>query len=420
MDKLIIKGSKPLIGEVSISGAKNAVLPMLCASVMASTPSVTINNVPHLHDVTTTLRLLSQMGVSTTMDEMMSITLDPSTITNYYAPYDLVKTMRASILVLGPLLAKYGQAKVSLPGGCAIGSRPVEMHLHALEQMGAVISIENGYISASCESLFGSDISFPKITVTGTENILMASSLAKGRTKIMNAAMEPEVVDLANFLIKMGARIEGHGTDTIIIDGVNELKGTSYSALPDRIETGTFLVAAAITGGKVKINNAIPSHVESIIEILSESGADISFTDTSISIDMQGKRPKPLNIQTGPYPSFPTDMQAQLTALSTIASGTSVIKENIFENRFMHVQEMSRMGADIVLDKNSAIIQGKENLIGAQVMATDLRASASLILAGLAANGTTEVERIYHIDRGYDCIEEKLQQLGADILRVPM
>ncbi len=420
MDKLIIKGSKPLIGEVSISGAKNAVLPMLCASVMASTPSVTINNVPHLHDVTTTLRLLSQMGVSTTMDETMSITLDPSTITNYYAPYDLVKTMRASILVLGPLLAKYGQAKVSLPGGCAIGSRPVEMHLHALEQMGAVISIENGYISASCESLFGSDISFPKITVTGTENILMASSLAKGRTKIMNAAMEPEVVDLANFLIKMGARIEGHGTDTIIIDGVNELKGTSYSALPDRIETGTFLVAAAITGGKVKINNAIPSHVESIIEILSESGADISFTDTSISIDMQGKRPKPLNIQTGPYPSFPTDMQAQLTALSTIASGTSVIKENIFENRFMHVQEMSRMGADIVLDKNSAIIQGKENLIGAQVMATDLRASASLILAGLAANGTTEVERIYHIDRGYDCIEEKLQQLGADILRVPM
>tara|TARA_B100000965_G_scaffold312939_2_gene272811 strand:- start:1123 stop:2385 length:1263 start_codon:yes stop_codon:yes gene_type:complete len=420
MDKLIIKGSKPLIGEVSISGAKNAVLPMLCASVMANNSAVTINNVPHLHDVTTTLRLLSQMGVSTTMDEMMSVTLDPSTIDNFYAPYDLVKTMRASILVLGPLLAKFGNAKVSLPGGCAIGSRPVEMHLQALEEMGANISIENGYISANCDVLIGANISFPKTTVTGTENILMASTLAKGRTKIMNAAMEPEVVDLANFLIKMGAKIKGHGTETIVIEGVGELKGTSYSALPDRIETGTFLVAAAITGGKIKIKNAIPSHVGSIIELLKEAGASILSTENSISIDMQGKRPKPVNIETGPYPLFPTDMQAQLTALSTIATGVSIIKENIFENRFMHVQEMSRMGADITLEKNSAIVQGKDSLVGAQVMATDLRASASLILAGLAANGTTEVERIYHIDRGYDCIEEKLQQLGADILRVPM
>ena len=420
MDKLIIKGSKPLIGEVSISGAKNAVLPMLCASVMASNSAVTINNLPHLHDVTTTLRLLSQMGVSTTMDEMMSVTLDPSTINNFYAPYDLVKTMRASILVLGPLLAKFGIAKVSLPGGCAIGSRPVEMHLQALEEMGADISIENGYISANCDVLIGANISFPKTTVTGTENILMASTLAKGRTKIMNAAMEPEVVDLANFLIKMGAKIKGHGTETIVIEGVGELKGTSYSALPDRIETGTFLVAAAITGGKIKIKNAIPSHVGSIIELLKEAGASILSTENSISIDMQGKRPKPVNIETGPYPLFPTDMQAQLTALSTIATGVSIIKENIFENRFMHVQEMSRMGADITLEKNSAIVQGKDSLVGAQVMATDLRASASLILAGLAANGTTEVERIYHIDRGYDCIEEKLQQLGADILRVPM
>ncbi len=420
MDKLIIKGSKPLIGEVSISGAKNAVLPMLCASVMASNSAVTINNVPHLHDVTTTLRLLSQMGVSTTMDEMMSVTLDPSTINNFYAPYDLVKTMRASILVLGPLLAKFGIAKVSLPGGCAIGSRPVEMHLQALEEMGADISIENGYISANCDVLIGANISFPKTTVTGTENILMASTLAKGRTKIMNAAMEPEVVDLANFLIKMGAKIKGHGTETIVIEGVGELKGTSYNALPDRIETGTFLVAAAITGGKIKIKNAIPSHVGSIIELLKEAGASILSSENSISIDMQGKRPKPVNIETGPYPLFPTDMQAQLTALSTIATGVSIIKENIFENRFMHVQEMSRMGADITLEKNSAIVQGKDSLVGAQVMATDLRASASLILAGLAANGTTEVERIYHIDRGYDCIEEKLQQLGADILRVPM
>ncbi|CAI8358820.1 MAG: UDP-N-acetylglucosamine 1-carboxyvinyltransferase [Gammaproteobacteria bacterium] len=420
MDKLIINGMVPLNGEVSVSGAKNAVLPMLCASVMASNTCVTLKNIPHLHDVTTTVRLLRQMGVSVTLDDRMNIELDPSTIKNYYAPYDLVKTMRSSILVLGPLLAKFGNAKVSLPGGCAIGSRPVEMHLDALEKMGAKINIQNGYISAKSQKLVGSNIIFPKTTVTGTENILMASTLADGKTVISNAAREPEVVDLANFLNQMGASIRGHGTDTIEITGVRELKGISYSALPDRIETGTFLVAAAITGGKIVVKNTISSHVDIIIQKLKQAGAEISTTSTTITLDMKGKRPKPVNIETGAYPLFPTDMQAQLTALNTLADGTSVIKENIFENRFMHVQEMTRMGADIRLEQNCAIISGIDELIGASVMATDLRASASLILVGLAANGTTEIERIYHIDRGYDCIEEKLRQLGADISRVPM
>ena len=420
MDKLIINGMIPLNGEVSVSGAKNAVLPMLCASVMASNTCVTLKNIPHLHDVTTTVRLLRQMGVSITLDDKMNIELDPSTIKNYYAPYDLVKTMRSSILVLGPLLAKFGNAKVSLPGGCAIGSRPVEMHLDALEKMGAKINIQNGYISAKSQKLVGSNIIFPKTTVTGTENILMASTLADGKTVISNAAREPEVVDLANFLNQMGASIRGHGTDTIEITGVRELKGISYSALPDRIETGTFLVAAAITGGKIVVKNTISSHVDIIIQKLKQAGAEISTTSSTITLDMKGKRPRPVNIETGAYPLFPTDMQAQLTALNTVADGTSVIKENIFENRFMHVQEMTRMGADIKLEQNCAIISGIDELIGASVMATDLRASASLILVGLAANGTTEIERIYHIDRGYDCIEEKLRQLGADISRVPM
>ena len=420
MDKLIINGMIPLNGEVSVSGAKNAVLPMLCASVMASNTCVTLKNIPHLHDVTTTVRLLRQMGVSITLDDKMNIELDPSTIKNYYAPYDLVKTMRSSILVLGPLLAKFGNAKVSLPGGCAIGSRPVEMHLDALEKMGAKINIQNGYISAKSQKLVGSNIIFPKTTVTGTENILMASTLADGKTVISNAAREPEVVDLANFLNQMGASIRGHGTDTIEITGVRELKGISYSALPDRIETGTFLVAAAITGGKIVVKNTISSHVDIIIQKLKQAGAEISTTSSTITLDMKGKRPRPVNIETGAYPLFPTDMQAQLTALNTVADGTSVIKENIFENRFMHVQEMTRMGADIKLEQNCAIISGIDELIGASVMATDLRASASLILVGLAASGTTEIERIYHIDRGYDCIEEKLRQLGADISRVPM
>ena len=420
MDKLIIKGGVPLNGEVSVSGAKNAVLPMLCASVMASDTCVTLKNIPHLHDVTTTVRLLRQMGVSVTLDDNMNIELDPSTINNFYAPYDLVKTMRSSILVLGPLLTKFGNAKVSLPGGCAIGTRPVEMHLDALSQMGASISIDNGYITASSKRLVGSEIRFLKTTVTGTENILMASTLAQGKTIISNAAREPEVVDLANFLNKMGASITGHGTDIIEINGVETLSGVSYTALPDRIETGTFLVAAAITGGHITVKNTISSHVRTIIDKLKDSGAHILTTETSVTLDMKGKRPMPVDIETGPYPLFPTDMQAQLTALNTVANGTSIIKENIFENRFMHVQEMTRMGADIRLEKNCAIISGIEELVGASVMATDLRASASLILAGLIASGTTEIERIYHIDRGYDCIEEKLRQLGANIDRVPM
>ena len=420
MDKLIINRTLPIDGEVSISGAKNAVLPMICASVMVSKNSVKIRNVPHLHDVTTTLRLLTQMGVTTTMDEQMSISLDASTINNSFAPYDLVKTMRASILVLGPLLAKFGEAKVSLPGGCAIGTRPVSLHIEALEKMGAVIEIENGYISAKCNKLQGTCVEFPKTTVTGTENILMASTLARGKTLIKNAAMEPEVIDLANFLIKMGAKISGHGTSTIEIEGVENLEGISYSALPDRIETGTFLVAAAITGGRIIVKQAISSHLEAVLKKLQQSGAEIHFTESEIHLDMKGKRPKAIDIDTGPYPQFPTDMQAQLTALNAIAEGTSIIRENINENRFMHVQEMTRMGADIRLEQNCAIISGSNKLKGAPVMATDLRASASLILVGLAAEGITEIERIYHIDRGYDCIEEKLRQLGANISRVPM
>ena len=420
MDKLIINGNKPLSGEVSVSGAKNAVLPMLCASVMASDRCVTLKNIPHLHDVTTTVRLLRQMGVSVTLDDNMDIQLDPSTIKNFYAPYDLVKTMRSSILVLGPLLARYGQAKVSLPGGCAIGTRPVEMHLEALAKMGASIEIEHGYISASVDKLIGAHINFPKSTVTGTENILMASTLAYGETIITNAAKEPEVVDLANFLNSMGASISGHGSDTIKIQGIDKLSGVSYTALPDRIETGTFLVAAAITGGKITVKNTIPEHVETIIQKLREAGAEVAHSESSISLDMKGNRPKPVSIETGAYPLFPTDMQAQITALNTIADGTSIIKENIFENRFMHVQEMTRMGADIRLEQNCAIISGVSKLVGAPVMATDLRASASLILVGLVAEGVTEIERIYHIDRGYDCIEEKLRQLGANITREPM
>ena len=420
MDKLIINGMVPLKGEVSVSGAKNAVLPMLCASVMASNTNVILKNIPHLHDVTTTVRLLRQMGVSVTLDDNMDIHLDPTTIKNFYAPYDLVKTMRSSILVLGPLLTKYGQAEVSLPGGCAIGTRPVEMHLDALSKMGASIKIEHGYIRAKAPKLVGTSINFPKSTVTGTENILMASTLAEGETIITNAAREPEVVDLANFLNQMGASISGHGTETIKIQGVKNLQGVSYTALPDRIETGTFLVAAAITGGKITIKNTISEHVDTIIEKLREAGAEITATDDSISLDMKGRRPKPVNIETGAYPLFPTDMQAQITALNTIANGTSTIKENIFENRFMHVQEMTRMGADIRLEHNCAIISGITKLVGAPVMATDLRASASLILVGLAAEGVTEIERIYHIDRGYDCIEEKLRQLGANIIREPM
>ena len=419
MDKLLIQGGQSLSGSVKISGAKNSVLPMLCASVMPSNGVVELENVPHLQDVTTTTRLLTQMGVSVSMDEFMNISLDPSAINNFYAPYDLVKTMRSSILVLGPLLARFGEAKVSLPGGCAIGLRPVDMHLKALEKMGAEIKVERGYITAQSKRLKGANITFDKKSVTGTENIIMAASLAKGLTKINNAANEPEISDLCLFLNKMGAKISGHGTDVIEINGVDALKGTKHQPLPDRIEAGTFMIAAAITRGDVEINNIVPEHSNAVIEKLIEAGAEITSTNNSIRVKMR-QRPKAVNIETNAYPYFPTDMQAQMTALNSLAKGESFVRENIFENRFMHVQELERMGASIKVNDNTATISGTKKLLAAPVMATDLRASASLILAGLAAEGTTEIARIYHIDRGYDCIEEKLQLIGARISRKPM
>ena len=419
MDKLLIQGGQSLSGSVKISGAKNSVLPMLCASVMPATGVVQLENVPHLQDVTTTTRLLTQMGVSVTMDEFMNISLDPSAIDNFYAPYDLVKTMRSSILVLGPLLSRFGEAKVSLPGGCAIGLRPVDMHLKALKKMGAEIKVERGYITAQSKRLKGANITFEKKTVTGTENIIMAASLAKGLTKINNAANEPEISDLCLFLNKMGAKISGHGTDMIEIDGVEVLRGTIHKPLPDRIEAGTFMIAAAITRGDVEINNIVPNHSFAVIEKLIEAGAEITSNDNSIRVKMR-QRPKAVDIETNAYPYFPTDMQAQMTALNAVAKGDSYVRENIFENRFMHVQELERMGASIKVDDNTATISGTKKLFAAPVMATDLRASASLILAGLAAEGTTEIARVYHIDRGYDCIEEKLQLIGARISRKPM
>ena len=419
MDKLLIQGGQSLSGSVKISGAKNSVLPMLCASVMPATGVVQLENVPHLQDVTTTTRLLTQMGVSVTMDEFMNISLDPSAIDNFYAPYDLVKTMRSSILVLGPLLSRFGEAKVSLPGGCAIGLRPVDMHLKALKKMGAEIKVERGYITARSKRLIGANITFEKKTVTGTENIIMAASLAKGQTKISNAANEPEISDLCLFLNKMGAKISGYGTDMIEIDGVDTLRGTKHKPLPDRIEAGTFMIAAAITRGDVEINNIVPNHSFAVIEKLIEAGAEITSNDNSIRVKMR-QRPKAVDIETNAYPFFPTDMQAQMTALNAVAKGDSYVRENIFENRFMHVQELERMGASINVNDNTAKISGIKKLLAAPVMATDLRASASLILAGLAAEGTTEIARVYHIDRGYDCIEEKLQLIGARISRKPM
>jgi UDP-N-acetylglucosamine 1-carboxyvinyltransferase len=386
---------------------------------MSSDGAVELENVPHLQDVTTTTRLLTQMGVSVTMDEFMNISLDSSTIHNFYAPYELVKTMRSSILVLGPLLTRFGEAKVSLPGGCAIGLRPVDMHIKALEKMGAEIKVERGYITAQSARLKGTNIIFDKKSVTGTENIIMAASLAKGQTKIDNAASEPEISDLCIFLNKMGAEISGYGTDSIQIDGVDALRGTKHKPLPDRIEAGTFMVAASITRGDIEINNIVPGHCKAVIEKLIEAGADITSAKNSVRVKMR-KRPNAVNIETNAYPYFPTDMQAQITALNTIAKGESFVKENIFENRFMHVQELERMGASIKVNDNTATINGMEKLLAAPVMATDLRASASLILAGLAAEGTTEIGRVYHIDRGYDCIEEKLQLIGARISRKPM
>jgi len=381
---------------------------------------VRVGNVPHLHDITTTLELLGRMGVTLTVDERSGVVIDPTTLTDTEAAYDLVKTMRASILVLGPLLAKFGKADVSLPGGCAIGSRPVDLHLRGLEQMGADIKVENGYIRATNGGgLKGAHILMDQITVTGTENLMMAATLAEGTTVIENAAREPEVVDLANYLNKMGAKIRGMGTATIEIEGVQSLHGTEYNILPDRIETGTYLVAAAITRGSIKLKDTDANELESVLLKLEEAGADIEVGEDWISLDMHGKRPKAVNIRTAPYPAFPTDMQAQFTALNSIAEGQATIVETVFENRFMHVQEMQRMGADLQIEGNTVLCKGTEGLTAAPVMATDLRASACLVLAALVADGSTTVERIYHIDRGYECIEEKLQQLGAKIRRVP-
>jgi UDP-N-acetylglucosamine 1-carboxyvinyltransferase len=419
MDKLIINGGVALDGEIRISGAKNAALPILMGALLADSP-VRIGNVPHLHDITTTLELLGRMGVTLTVDERSGVVIDPTTLTDTEAAYDLVKTMRASILVLGPLLAKYGKADVSLPGGCAIGSRPVNLHLHGLEQMGADIKVENGYIRAtSGKGLKGAHLFLDQVTVTGTENLMMAATLAEGTTIIENAAREPEVVDLANYLNQMGAKISGIGTATLVIEGVKALSGTQYTILPDRIETGTYLVAAALTRGRVKLKDTDANQLEAVLLKLEEAGAMIDVGKDWISLDMKGNRPKAVNIRTAPYPAFPTDMQAQFTALNSIAEGQATIVETVFENRFMHVQEMQRMGAELQIEGNTVVCKGREFLTGAPVMATDLRASASLVLAALVAEGDTEVERIYHIDRGYECIEEKLQQLGARIRRIP-
>jgi UDP-N-acetylglucosamine 1-carboxyvinyltransferase len=407
----------PLSGEVRVSGSKNAVLPIL-AGTLLSDSAVIIRNVPHLHDVTTTMELLGRMGVSLTMGEKMSIEIDPTTLENTFAPYELVKTMRASILVLGPLLARYGEAEVSLPGGCAIGARPVDMHLSGLEAMGADINVEQGYIRARCDRLKGARIVMDQVTVTGTENLMMAASLAKGTSILENAAREPEVVDLADFINAMGGQIEDAGSDRITIHGVDNLRGCDYTVLPDRIETGTYLVAGAITGGKVLIKNTDPRLLDAVLAKLEDAGAIIDVGDSWIELDMEGRKPRSVNIRTAPYPGFPTDMQAQFCALNSIAEGTGSITETVFENRFMHIQEFVRLGADVQLQGNTAIIKGVAGLNGAQVMATDLRASASLILAGLVARGETMVDRIYHIDRGYDHIEEKLAGLGAKIQRV--
>jgi UDP-N-acetylglucosamine 1-carboxyvinyltransferase len=419
MDKLIIEGGVRLEGEIRIAGAKNSALPILAATLLTS-DKVTICNLPHLFDITTMLELLGCMGVQPVIDEKLNVEVDSSTITDLSAPYELVKTMRASILVLGPLLAKHKRAEVALPGGCAIGSRPVNLHITALEAMGADIVVEDGYIKASVKDrLKGAHIFMDMVTVTGTENVMMAACLADGQTIIENAAREPEVVDLALCLIAMGADISGHGTDTIVINGVPDLHGCTYSVMPDRIETGTYLIAAAATRGRIKVKDTRPDILEAVLLKLEQAGADIKVGEDWISLDMHNKQPKAVSLRTAPYPAFPTDMQAQFTALNSIASGTGSITETVFENRFMHVHEMNRMGALIKVEGNTVIVEGAESLKGAPVMATDLRASASLIIAGLVASGETIVDRIYHIDRGYECIEEKLQLLGAKIRRIP-
>ena len=418
MDKLLIRGGSKLSGEIYASGAKNSALPILAASLLADTP-LRVGNLPHLNDVTTMLELLGSMGVDVMLSDEMEVQVDTSNIKNLNARYELVKTMRASILVLGPLLAKFQRATVALPGGCAIGSRPVNLHIDAMRAMGAEISIEDGNIKARVEGrLRGAKIIFEPVSVTATENVIMAASLADGTTIIQNAAREPEVLDLANCLIKMGANIEGAGTDQIIIQGVENLNGATFSVMPDRVEVGTYLTAAAMTGGKVKIKEAKPEYISSVISKLEQTGATISLGEDWVQIEMNNEKPEAISLTTGPYPSFPTDMQAQFVSLNAIAKGNSTVTETVFENRFMHVQEIARMGGRISLKGNTAVIEGIRSLKGAPVMATDLRASASLVLAGLVANGSTIIDRIYHIDRGYERIEEKLKILGADIERI--
>ena len=419
MDKLIITGGRRLDGEIRISGAKNAALPILAATLLADEP-VTVGNLPHLQDVTTLIELLGRMGVHVVIDDRMNVEVNATTIKELTAPYELVKTMRASILVLGPMVAHFGRASVSLPGGCAIGSRPVDIHLRGLEAMGATIEVANGYVHASVEGrLKGARIVMDTVTVTGTENLMMAAALAEGTTYLENAAREPEVVDLADFINTMGGKVSGAGTDTITIEGVESLHGGHHEVIADRIETGTYLIAAAITGGRIKTKDTVPGILDAVLQKLEEAGAKITTGDDWIELDMEGRRPKAISLRTAPYPAMPTDMQAQFMALNLIAEGTGTLVETVFENRFMHVQEMNRMGADIEVQGNTAICRGVEQLTGAPVMATDLRASASLVIAALAAQGETTVDRIYHIDRGYECIEEKLQSLGAVIRRVP-
>lgn len=417
MDKLLLEGSPPLTGEVRISGAKNAVLPILAGTLLGSS-ATSLANVPHLNDVTTTMSLLARMGCQITMGDNMRVDVDPTGVNNYTAAYELVRTMRASILVLGPLLARFGQAEVSLPGGCAIGARPVNLHIEGLRAMGADITIEGGYIKAKADRLQGARIAFDTVTVTGTENLLMAATLAEGITVLENAAREPEVVDLANFLIKMGAKIDGVGTSTITVEGVETLQGCEHYVVPDRIETGTFLVGAAVTRGKIKVLDTVPENLTVVLDKLRECGATLTVGDTWIELDMQGQRPTSVSITTAPYPDFPTDMQAQFCVLNALADGTAKVTETVFENRFMHINELQRMGADINVDGNAVTIRGVERLHGAPVMATDLRASASLILAALMADGETSIHRVYHIDRGYERIEEKFHLLGAEIRRV--
>tara|TARA_B100001287_G_scaffold116705_1_gene98243 strand:- start:3476 stop:4735 length:1260 start_codon:yes stop_codon:yes gene_type:complete len=418
MEKLLIKGGVPLKGEISCSGAKNAALPMIAATIL-SDEEIILKNLPYLQDITTMFELLGSMGADILLNENMDFTIATNNLKEKEARYELVKTMRASILVLGPLVAKYGEARIALPGGCAIGSRPVNYHLDALEQLGATITLENGYIAASAKKLIGSKIKFDGITVTGTENIMMAACLAEGTTTLTNVAKEPEIIDLAEFLNKMGAKISGAGSDEITIEGVERLYGTDHSIPADRIEAGTYLVAAAVTKGEIKINGINPNRLIKVLDKLSETGAKVETSEDSISLIMNKDKPKPVDITTAPFPEFPTDMQAQFSVINALANGVSNIYETVFENRFMHVQELNRMGCNIQINGNQAIIEGVDSLYGAEVMATDLRASASLILAGLCAKGETKVDRIYHIDRGYERIEEKLNYLGANIIRLP-